>query len=642
MLNLINLQRNISKLFAICFFLLSISSYANDNFNPVNGQVTIPSVSVGSTVYTNVVITVGQVLSVGTAPAIGPNDTYNSSNGTLKIPIVNVSGQLYYNVVITLGSVINVGPSSSQTFTIAGNVTGLNSGQTLVLSNNANDTFNVVGGSLLNPFANSGSASFSFSSPVPYNGNYAVTITTQPVGQPCTVNNGTGFNVINNVTNISVTCSGAPLTIGGTISGLSTGQSVTLLLNSGSALTLSQTGQNIPFTFFQNINTNGSYTVTVGTQPNNGTCTVSNGFGAGVTANITNIAVNCTTNTPIVIPITVGGTLSGLNSGQQLTLLNNGGNPLQMTSNGSFSFSTPITSGANYSVTVATQPTGQVCTVNNGSGSNATNNINNISVSCSTNTYSISGSVSGLTSGQQLTLLLNGSNPLIQSNAESFVFQNNISAGGSYSITVGTQPLGQTCTVSNGVGSNVQSNISNIAVSCTTNQYTIGGTITGLASGQSVTLLNNGANSLIASNNGNFIFSNSIVSGGSYSVTIGSQPSSQICSARNASGSNVQSNTTNISISCISLSTFSISGTVYGLNASQSLTLLLNGSKPLTIYGANIFPSGVVFVFPSLIASGGSYTVTIGAQPQGLSCTTSNPSGNNIQSNVYNIIVNCY
>jgi hypothetical protein len=622
--------------------LTSWSAFANDTFNPVNGQLTIPSVSVGSTVYTNVVITVGQVLSVGTAPAIGPNDTYNSSNGTLKIPIVNVSGQLYYNVVITLGSVINIGPSSSQTFTIAGNVTGLNSGQTLVLSNNANDTFNVVGGSLLNPFANSGSASFSFSSPVPYNGNYAVTITTQPVGQTCTVNNGTGFNVINNVTNITVTCSGAPLTIGGTISGLPTGQSVTLLLNSGSALTLSQTGQNIPFTFFQTITTNGSYTVTVGTQLTNGICTVSNGFGAGVIANITNISVSCITNTPTVTPITIGGTLSGLNSGQQLTLLNNGGNPLQMTSNGSFSFSTQITSGANYSVTVATQPTGQVCTVNNGSGSNATNNINNISVSCSTNTYSISGSVSGLTSGQQLTLLLNGSNPLIQSNAESFVFQNNISAGGSYSITVGTQPLGQTCTVSNGVGSNVQSNISNIAVSCTTNQYTIGGTITGLASGQSVTLLNNGANSLIASNNGNFIFSNSIVSGGSYSVAISSQPSSQICSARNASGSNVQSNTTNISISCISLSTFSISGTVYGLNASQSVTLLLNGSKPLIINGANIFPSGVVFVFPSLIASGGSYTVTIGSQPQGLSCTTSNPSGNNIQSNVYNILVNCY
>jgi hypothetical protein len=231
---------------------------------------------------------------------------------------------------------------------------------------------------------------------------------------------------------------------------------------------------------------------------------------------------------------------------------------------------------------------------------------------------------------------------LIQSNAGSFVFPNNISAGGSYSVTVGTQPLGQTCTVSNGVGSNVQSNISNIAVSCITNQYTVGGTLTGLASGQAVTLLNNGANSLTVSNNGNFIFSNSIVSGGSYSVAIGSQPSGQICNARNASGSNVQSNTTNISISCISLSTYSISGTVYGLNSSQSLTLSLNGSKSLTINGSNVFPSAVVFVFPSLIAYGGSYSVTIGAQPQGLSCITSNSSGNNIQSNVYNILVNCY
>ena len=645
MLNLINLQRNISKLFAICFFLLSISSYANDNFNPVNGQVTIPSVSVGSTVYTNVVITVGQVLSIGTAPAIGPNDSYNASNGTLKIPIVNVSGQLYYNVVITLGSVINVGPSSSQTFTIAGNVTGLNSGQTLGLSNNGNDTYNVIGGSLINPFANSGSSSFSFSSPVPYNGNYAVTITTQPVGQTCTVNNGTGFNVTNNVTNISVTCSGAPLTIGGTVSGLPSGQSVTLLLNSGSPLTLSQTGQNIPFTFFQTITTNGSYTVTVGTQPTNGTCTVSNGFGAGVTTNITNIAVNCATNTPTVIPITVGGTLTGLNSGQQLTLLNNGGNPLQMTSNGSFSFSTPITSGANYSVTVATQPTGQVCTVNNGSGFNATSNISNISVSCSTITYSIGGSVSGLTSGQQVTLLLNGSNQLIQTSTGSFVFPNNISAGGSFSVTVGTQPLGQTCVLSNGVGSNVQSNVSYISVSCTTNQYTIGGTLTGLASGQSVTLLNNGANSLTVSSNGSFTFSNSIANGGSYSVSVGTQPSGQNCTVSNGLSSSVQSNITNVVVSC-KQTTYQIGGTVFGLNSSQSVTLLLNGSNPLTINGANYFPSQVAgFVFPTQITPGGNYAVTVGTQPVGLSCTSnpfSNPSGSNVQSNVGGIMVSCF
>ncbi len=554
----------------LLFLFCAWTSFAVDLFNSENGQLTIPSVSVGSIVYTNVVITVGQVLSIGSAPAIGANDSYNASNGTLKIPIVNVSGQLYYNVVITLGSVINVGPSSSQTFTIAGNVTGLNSGQTLVLSNNANDTFNVVGGSLLNPFANSGSASFSFSSPVPYNGNYAVTIITQPVGQTCTVNNGTGFNVTNNVTNISVTCSGAPLTIGGTISGLPSGQSVTLLLNSGSPLTLSQTGQNIPFTFFQTITTNGIYFVTVGTQPINGTCTVSNGLGAGVTSNITNISVVCSTS------ITIGGQVTNSFFGQ-LTLLNNGGNPITILGNPdcdllpacpastplnipqSFTFSSPISSGSSYSVTVGTQPRAQTCSVNNGSGSNVTSNVSNITVSCSTNSYSIGGTLSGLTLGQQVTLLLNGGNPLIQTSSGSFVFPNKIPAGGSYTVIVGTQPLGQTCTVLNGVGSNVQSNISNIAVSCITNQYTIGGTLTGLASGQSVTLLNNGANSLTVSSNGNFTFSNSVASGGSYSVTVGTQPSGQNCTASNSSGSNIQSNVTNVSVNCATTTSYSVS-----------------------------------------------------------------------------------
>ena len=479
MLNLINLQRNISKLFAICFFLLSISSYANDNFNPVNGQVTIPSVSVGSTVYTNVVITVGQVLSVGTAPAIGPNDTYNSSNGTLKIPIVNVSGQLYYNVVVTLGSVINVGPSSSQKFSIGGYFIGLNSGQTLVLSNNANDTFNIVGGyisMLLIP-----GSDFLFGSPVPYNGNYAVTIKSQPVGQTCKVDNGTGFNLKNNVTNIVVTCSGAQLTIGGTISGLPAGQSVRLLLNEvvSSALTLSQAEKkDIPFTFFDTIQSGARYLVTVGTQPTDSTCTVSNGFGDGVTANITNIAVVCSANSQT--PITIGGAIGGFNG--EMILLNNGGYPLYISdfsARTAYSpklptlFSFPMSYGGSYSVSIGAQPSDQNCWVSNGSGSNVTSSVTNITVSCSQSIYTIGGTLSGLTTGQKVTLLLNGSNSLILTKEGNFTFlAGNVPlpfGSGEYSVTIGTQPLGQNCTVTNGFGITYQSNISNVSVSCTSN-----------------------------------------------------------------------------------------------------------------------------------------------------------------------------
>jgi hypothetical protein len=70
-----------------------------------------------------------------------------------------------------------------------------------------------------------------------------------------------------------------------------------------------------------------------------------------------------------------------LAAGQSVVLLNNAGNSTTVNSNTSFTFSTAINSGSAYAVTVATQPTGQTCTVTNGSGT-VTANVTGVSVSC--------------------------------------------------------------------------------------------------------------------------------------------------------------------------------------------------------------------------------------------------------------------
>jgi uncharacterized repeat protein (TIGR03803 family) len=51
--------------------------------------------------------------------------------------------------------------------------------------------------------------SFSFATPVSYNGSYAVTVVIQPPAQACTVMAGTGSNVTGNVSGLSVACSPA-------------------------------------------------------------------------------------------------------------------------------------------------------------------------------------------------------------------------------------------------------------------------------------------------------------------------------------------------------------------------------------------------------------------------------------------------
>jgi len=81
---------------------------------------------------------------------------------------------------------------------------------------------------------------------------------------------------------------------------------------------------------------------------------------------------------------TVAGSVSGLESGLSVVLQNNGGNSLTVNANGNFTFSTAINSGSPYAVTVGTQPTGQTCTVTNGTGT-VSANVSNISVTCTTN-----------------------------------------------------------------------------------------------------------------------------------------------------------------------------------------------------------------------------------------------------------------
>jgi hypothetical protein len=82
------------------------------SYDPGTQHLTIPSVLVGSTTYFNVVITVGSLVSVG---GVTGADQFNGTY--LTIPSVLFDGLLYSNVVINIGSRINVAggmPNSAQ------------------------------------------------------------------------------------------------------------------------------------------------------------------------------------------------------------------------------------------------------------------------------------------------------------------------------------------------------------------------------------------------------------------------------------------------------------------------------------------------------------------------------------------------
>ena len=87
--------------------------------------------------------------------------------------------------------------------------------------------------------------------------------------------------------------------------------------------------------------------------------------------------------------------MSGLSG--TVVLQDNGGDNLSVTANGTFTFATSLVSGASYSVTVKTNPSGQSCTVSSGSGTVGSANVTSVAVSCSNAaSFTIGGTVSGL------------------------------------------------------------------------------------------------------------------------------------------------------------------------------------------------------------------------------------------------------
>ena len=543
-------------------------------------------------------ITDSYLVAITTQPS---GQTCSVTNYQGAHPAANVT-----NVVVTCSAGI---------YTVGGTVSGLAAGQQVTLNNNGADPTNVTA-----------DGAFTFSTPVAVNGSYAVTVGTQPIGQTCTVSNGSGAGVTANVTNVTVTCSALTYTVGGTVSGLAAGQQVTLYNNGANPTNVTADGA---FTFSTPVAVNGSYAVTVGTQPIGQTCTVSNGSGAGVTANVTNVTVTCSTLT-----YTIGGTVSGLAAGQQVTLNNNGANPTNVTANGAFTFSTPVTYNGAYAVTVGTQPIGQTCTVSNGSGSGVTANVTNVTVTCSALTFTVGGTVSGLAAGQQVTLYNNGADPTNVTADGAFTFSTPVTYNGAYAVTVGTQPIGQTCTVSNGSGSGVTANVTNVTVTCSTLTFTVGGTVSGLAAGQQVTLINNGADPTNVTANGAFTFSTPVTYNGTYAVTVGTQPIGQTCTVSNGSGAGVTANVTNLTVTCSTL-TFTVGGTVSGLAAGQQVTLYNNGADP-----TNVTADGA-FTFSTPVTYNGAYEVTVGTQPIGQTCAVHNGSGSGVTANVTNVTVTC-
>ncbi|RJG22197.1 hypothetical protein [Massilia cavernae] len=168
---------------------------------------------------------------------------------------------------------------------------------------------------------------------------------------------------------------------------------------------------------------------------------------------------------------TVAGTVAGLiHPG---LVLSNGGADLAVAANAtSFAFPNAIEYGETYDVTVKTQPAHQTCTSTKlySSGTAGQTAAINGQILCSLNTFTIGGTVTGLTAeGLVLTNGTDGGTVTVAANATAYSFiLNPVKYGDSYGVTILTQPTGQTCTLVNGVGQMGDAKVENINVTCQT------------------------------------------------------------------------------------------------------------------------------------------------------------------------------
>jgi hypothetical protein len=406
-------------------------------------------------------------------------------------------------------------------------------------------------------------------------------------------------------------------TIGGTVSGL-TGTGLVLQLNDANDLPQSSNG---PFTFAITLQSGAAYAVKARTQPSGQTCNVANGTGTVGSSNIANIAVTCSARPRY----SVGGNASGV-QGTGLVLRLNGATDVPIAGDGPFAFPATLEDGARFDVVIHAQPNNpsQSCTLSNASGTIAGSNVANLALACTVRTFTIGGAIEGLAAPTGLVLRLNGANDLPIPSSGAFMFPTPLPSGTTYEVTVysaPTVPL-QVCSATHAVGTVRDRDIRDVRVSCATQTFSIGGTVSGLR-GQGLTLLDNEVDRIEIAADGAFRFPTYLANGASYNVRVDTHPANptQACTVTNGSGTVPTANVTNVAVAC-STSSFPVNVTVSGL-AGYGLRLTNNGADTLPIAANGQFN----FAIPVL--SGAAFSVQVAQQPSNptQTCTVTRGSG---------------
>ena len=332
------------------------------------------------------------------------------------------------------------------------------------------------------------------------------------------------------------------VTIGGSVVGLA-GTGLVLENDGGDDLSVESDG---PFQFRMSVLAGTAYDVTASQQPTlpSQMCSVANASGTANTS-VTDVTIVCTT-----LQYQISGTVYGLLASQSVKLALNGGNDITVTGDGSgaqpFTFGQTLASGASFVVSI-TNESQATCSVSGGNGQVGGGPVGGVAVNCATNSYTISGTVTGLNG----TVTISDGPDQVSVSSTAFAFPP-LTAGTAYDVTIVTDPeyppIAQTCTLASNTSGTLLANVSDVQITCSTNAYSVGGELYELGSG-AVTVLNNTEHEMLV-RNGPFAFSTPVASGMTYDVTVTAQPPGQQCVIKSGAGTVTNGNVTSVVADC--------------------------------------------------------------------------------------------
>ena len=380
-----------------------------------------------------------------------------------------------------------------KTYTVGGTIEGHTGTVSLTLTyGGATDTLSIAVGTETFTFAAGLEADQSFSLDI-----------TAPEGQTCSSSRTGGTIVDGNITDIQISCVDNAYSISGTVSDAVNNANVTVSLflsDADNIDTSSATADRtaVPSgdgTFSFAVEKNDFYyEITASSSSPYETCEIDTGNKGQVTADITDIAITCSTLTTY----SISGSVSGLESNETvtLTLTPTGGTAenvgvtesVDVTGNDSFSFETSLPKDATYTVTVTSQPGTKGC-IATPTGTQTMGEADaNFTVSCAVASYKVEGAVSGLDENETITLTLTPTGGTAEtevvtgdadtSRDDSFAFDADIAKDATYTVTAASPPTDKRCTVAPSGMQTMGDGNATITITCI-KLYKIYGTVTG-------------------------------------------------------------------------------------------------------------------------------------------------------------------